>query len=296
MNNVNRKQEGFEGQRLIVLPQKVISHFLASDKLTRSLHVTDIGYYPKARHHYIERKKGADQFIIIYCVEGKGWIEIKKKKHQLKPSGLITIPANTPHRYGSSEKDPWTIYWMHFKGEAATAFVDHLKKQSPKGQSLLTFNENRIKLFEEIYANLEKGYSAANLRYANMVFGHFLSSLLYEEKFNYFENKKYEDIVDKTITLMQKKLHTNIGLTELAAFSKFSVPHFSTLFKKKTGHAPIQYFNHLKVQKACQYLLFTDMNVRMIAGRLGFDDPYYFSRTFTRLMGISPLHYRQRNS
>jgi AraC family transcriptional regulator, arabinose operon regulatory protein len=296
MNNSFHRQEGFEGQRLIVLPKKVISPFLPTDKLTRSLYVTDIGYYPRARFHYIERNKGIDQFIIIYCVEGKGWVEIKKKKHEIKPSGLITIAANAPHRYGANKKDPWTIYWIHFKGEAASAFIDHMQKQSSKGQSNLTFNENRIKLFEEIYANLEKGYSAANLRYANMVFSHFLSSLLYEEKFNYFENKQYEDIIDKTITLMQKKMHTNIGLTELAAFSKFSVAHFSALFRKKTGHAPIQYFNHLKIQKACQYLLFTDMNVRLIAGKLGYNDPYYFSRMFTQLMGMSPLHYRQRNS
>ena len=296
MTTTFRKQEGFEGQRLIVLPKKVISHFLATDKLTRSLYVTDIGYYPKARFHYLERKKGVDQCILIYCVEGKGWIEINKKRHEISPSGLITIAANTPHQYGANENDPWSIYWIHFKGEAASAFVDHMQKQSPKGQAHLTFNQNRVKLFEEIYANLEKGYSAANLRYANMVFSHFLSSLLYEEKFNYFENKKDEDIVDRAITLMQKKLHTNIGLNELAAFSKFSVAHFSALFRKKTGHAPIQYFNHLKIQKACQYLLFTDMNVRHIATQLGIDDPYYFSRMFTRLMGVSPQHYRKRNS
>ncbi|OQP63977.1 AraC family transcriptional regulator [Niastella vici] len=296
MNNSVHKQEGFEGQRLIVLPKKVISPFLITDKLTRSLFVTDIGYYPRARFHFIERSKGIDQFIIIYCIEGKGWIEINKKKRPIKPSTLFIIPASMPHRYGSSEKEPWTIYWIHFKGEAASSFVDHMQKQFPKGQSHLTFNENRIKLFEEIYANLEKGYSEANLRYVNMVFSHFLSSLLYEEKFNYSENKQYEDIVDKTITLMQKKLHTNIGLPELAAFSKFSVAHFSALFRKKTGHAPIQYFNHLKIQKACQYLLFTDMNVRLVASKLGFNDPYYFSRLFTQLMGLSPLQYRKRNS
>src|SRR4051812_22860538 len=161
MTTTFRKQEGFEGQRLIVLPKKVISHFLATDKLTRSLYITDIGYYPKARFHHLERKKGVDQCILIYCVEGKGWVEINKKKHEINPSGLITIAANAPHRYGANENDPWSIYWIHFKGEAAVAFVDHMQKQAKKGQAQLTFNQNRVQLFEEIYANLEKGYSAA---------------------------------------------------------------------------------------------------------------------------------------
>ena len=62
----------------------------------------------------------------------------------------------------------------------------------------------------------------------------------------------------------------------------------------KTGFSPIEYFNHLKVQKACQYLLFTDLRVKEIADKLGIEDPYYFSRMFSKLMGMSPGTYRTK--
>jgi AraC-like DNA-binding protein len=74
------------------------------------------------------------------------------------------------------------------------------------------------------------------------------------------------------------------------------VSHYSSLFKKKTGFSPIDYFNHLKIQKACQYLQFTQLRIREIALKVGISDPLYFSRLFTQTMGYSPKEYRQHRS
>ena len=301
-----RKREGFKGQKLIVLPKKITAEFLTRDPVTRQIYITDIGYYPKAAHHYVERPAGISQHIIIYCIEGSGWVVIDKKRTELGPSQFITIPANTAHKYGANENDPWTIYWFHFKGEVASFVVDLIHQRArtgatgaaagnSSGQPDLTYDENRIKLFEEIYANLEKGYGQDNLRYVNMIFYHFLSSLLYEEKFSHTDNRQADDIISRTIELMQRKIHTVTGLKAFAGFANLSVSHFSAVFKEHTGYAPVEYFNHLKIQKACQYLLLTQMTVKEIAAELGIDDQYYFSRMFSRLMGYSPVEYRKRN-
>jgi AraC-like DNA-binding protein len=290
-----RKRQGFEGQKLIVLPKKIMTEFLTRDPVTRQIYITDIGHYPKAKFHYVERPAGIGQHIIIYCMEGRGWIEINKKRMEIGPSQFIAIPANVAHRYAANEKDPWTIYWIHFKGEIAAYIVDLILQNSKNYQPDLAYNENRIKLFEDIYSNLEKGYSQDNLRYVNMIFYHFLSSLLYEDKFNYVEHNKEEDLIARTIELMQKKIHTIVTLQEFADFAKLSISHFSAVFREKTGYSPIEYFNHLKIQKACQYLLLTNMTVKEMAVSLGVDDQYYFSRMFSKLMGYSPVEYRKRN-
>ena len=290
-----RKKEGFEGQRLIVLPKKIMTDFLTKDPITKQIYITDIGYYPKALHHYMERTSGVSQHILIYCMEGRGWIEIEKKRIEMTPSRFVVIPAGAPHKYAANEKDPWTIYWIHFKGEISDYIVELIQQHSKNYKPDLTYNENRIKLFEEIYSNLEKGYSGDNLRYVNMIFYHFLSSIIYEEKFNYVENRKENDIIALTIELMQKNTHTIFTLQEFANFTKLSISHFSAVFREKTGYSPIEYFNHLKIQKACQYLLFTNMTVKEMAVSLGVDDQYYFSRMFSKLMGVSPIGYRKRN-
>jgi AraC family transcriptional regulator of arabinose operon len=289
-----RKREGFEGQRLIVIPKKIISEFLVKDPVTRQVYITDIGYYPKAMFHYAERLHGISQNIIIYCVEGHGWIEINKKRIVISPSQFIAIPANTPHKYGADQKNPWSIYWAHFKGENAAFIADLIVKNSTNYKPELIFSEDRIRLFDDIYYNLEKGYGDDTLRYVNMIFYHFLSSMIYEDKFNREKKESAPGIVEAVIKLMQDDIAKSITLNEMASFSNLSVTHFSALFKKKTGHSPIEYFNHLKIQKACQYLSFTKMTIKEVAFNVGVEDQYYFSRMFTRLMGSSPSAYKKR--
>ncbi|WEK35669.1 MAG: AraC family transcriptional regulator [Candidatus Pseudobacter hemicellulosilyticus] len=290
-----RKREGFEGQKLIVLPKKIASDFLTRDPITKQIYITDIGYYPKARNHYTERPGGISQHIIIYCVEGSGWIRINKKKVNISPSQFVAIPANTPHTYGANEKDPWTIYWIHFKGEIAAYVVDLIMQNSRNFMPHLSFNANRIKLFEEIYQHLEKGYSADNLRYVNMIFYHFLSSLLYEEKYNNADEQKEKDVISQTIDMMRQKLHHNLTLGDFAGFARLSISHFTTLFRERTGFSPVEYFNHLKVQEACQLLIFSRLTIKEIAAGLGISDQYYFSKMFSKMMGVPPSEYRNRN-
>ena len=87
-----------------------------------------------------------------------------------------------------------------------------------------------------------------------------------------------------------------INVEEIAQSVNLSVSHFTSLFKKKTGFSPIEYCNHLKIQRACQYLFFTDLRVKEISFKLGINDPYYFSRLFTKVMGVSPNEYREKKS
>jgi AraC-like DNA-binding protein len=289
-----RRRDGFEGQKLIVLPKKIIFDFLSIDPLTRQIYITDIGCYPKAQFHYAERPAGINQHIIIYCTEGNGWVEINKKRIIVSPSQFIAIPANTPHKYGADENRPWTIYWVHFKGETAAFFIDLILQNSQNYKPYISYNNDRIKLFEDIYTNLEKGYGTDILRYVNMTFTHFLSSLIYDDMFNNKDKKNEPDIIERTVSFMQENITRMLKLDDLAVFANLSASHFSYIFKSKTGHAPIEYFNQLKIQQACQYLAFTNMSVKNIAITLGIEDQYYFSRMFTKLMGSSPSEYKKK--
>ena len=83
-------------------------------------------------------------------------------------------------------------------------------------------------------------------------------------------------------------------LQEVADFTGYSASHFSMLFKAKTGHSPLNYINLLKIQRACLLLDTTQMRMNQICHKLGMDDPYYFSRLFSKIMGMSPRAYRTK--
>ncbi|HEY4109109.1 AraC family transcriptional regulator [Puia sp.] len=289
-----KKKEGFAGQRSIVLPRKILTGVCHKQPLIERLYVTDIGYYPKAQYHYRQRAHGIDQHILIYCAEGRGNAVVSKKKYELEPGSFIIIPAGEQHSYSANEKDYWTIYWVHFKGSDAQRLVSSLLEKTHHHQGSAAFEPRRISLFEDIYACLERGYGNDNLCYANVCLHHYIASFIYQDKFNLTDNRQGGDAVEQSINFMRQNLGRALSLEELAGAVNFSASHYSVIFRKKTGFSPIEYFNHLKVQKACQYLLYTELRIKEIADKLGIEDPFYFSRMFNKLMGMSPNQYRGR--
>lgn len=294
---MEQKKDGFEGQRAILLPRKIISKFCLKNPLINGAYITALGYYPRAKFHYRERTVGIDQHILIYNQEGQGWAEIDDKKYSLYPGDCLVIPAGRSNRYGADEKNPWTIYWAHFKGAVSDAFVNSFIEKTGSYNCAVGHNENRIKAFEEIYTNLERGYGQDNISYVNMSFMGFLSSFLFSDAFDAATSKENTfDIVNTSIEFMQKNLDNLLDLKTVAQHVNISASHYSFLFKKKTGFSPMEYLTHLKVQKACQYLQFTTLRIKEIALSLGIDDPYYFSRVFTKVMSISPKSYRIKHT
>ena len=62
-----KKEDGFPGQISFVLPEK-IEGMIRENPLISDLYLTDIGYYPKASHHFRERPSGSRQHILTYNI------------------------------------------------------------------------------------------------------------------------------------------------------------------------------------------------------------------------------------
>ncbi|KAA8481917.1 AraC-like DNA-binding protein [Arcticibacter tournemirensis] len=287
-----RIKEGFIGQKLIVLPPN-IKRNIARNPLIKSFYLTAIGHYPKASLHGIERKTGCNEYILIYCIEGKGDISISNVQYNIDPNTYLIIPRNVPHKYRSSTSNPWSIYWVHFSGDLAQFIYNRSLLNDQPHVYTVPYDENRIKQFQQICYILEHSYNEKEMEILNIHLLHFISSLIYYKEINpaLYDN----DIVSQSIAYMKKNIAMKFTIEDLALQQRISISHYSRIFKHKTGASPINYFNQLKIQKSCQYLYFTDSNIKEICALLGFDDPYYFSRLFTKLMGVSPSAYKKKH-
>ncbi len=288
-----KKQEGFKGQRTVILPAFIIDE-LRKDPLGNHLYLTDIGYYPNALHHYRIREEGCDQHILIYCTDGEGWFSIHGKRNKVKANQFFIIPRGVPHAYGCQNDKPWSIYWLHFSGTLASRFYDARPGTQTIAPSKVARIDDRIQLFEEIIQNLEMGYSQENLAYANICLWHFLASFKYISQFRQIRKIREKDIVEDAIFFMKEHLNQKLTLEEMAREAELSASHFSMIFRKKTARSPMDYLIHLRIQKACQLLDASGLRINEVAPMVGYEDPYYFSRIFKNIMGVSPVAYKNQ--
>lgn len=288
-----KKMDGFPGQISFVLPEKILER-VRRNRLISDLYITDIGYYPRAQFHFRARTVGCPQNILIYNIEGSGEIWVENTRHLLPPDHFFIIPADKPHRYFSTGGDPWSIYWIHFTGEKAGLFCRYSQQPAYIERNKFSRIAERIQLFEEIFLILERGYSIETLEYVNLCLGRLLATFSHLSQFSNMTSQSPPDAVSRSINYMLENLRHKLYLEDLAREAGLSASHFSRLFTRQTGHSPIDYFNQLKIQHACRLLDNTSLTVKEVAGELGFEDQFYFSRTFHKVMNLSPLKYRSK--
>lgn len=286
-----RKKDGFQGEQVVVLPPAIVE-LEEQDDFCQGLFITDIGYYPKAEHHHRIREKGVGQYVLIYCVDGSGFYVVDGKRHEVKKNQYFILPIGKPHEYGSTEGHFWTVYWLHFCGKAAHVFAEGAATPQTINVTMQSRISERINIFDEILTTLHFGDSIEDLRYASSLLSHFLASMRYLGQFRRAKASAEKDIVEQAIHYMRENIENRITMAEVLRYVGYSQSHFSTVFKKKTGMSPLSYFNRLKVEHACKLLKTTDLKVNMICYKVGIEDPLYFSRLFSKVMGMSPTDYR----
>ncbi|NMA74418.1 MAG: helix-turn-helix transcriptional regulator [Bacteroidales bacterium] len=91
----------------------------------------------------------------------------------------------------------------------------------------------------------------------------------------------------------EKNIDKQLSLEQLDSMVALSKNYLVNLFNRKSGYSPIDYFIHLKIQAASEYLDTTDLSIKEISYRVGYQDAYYFSRIFKKVMNKSPMQYRK---
>lgn len=285
--------DGFRGQIMHVIPRPLLKE-AAKHVLVGELYPTNIGWFPSASHHYIARPSAADEHILIYCVKGKGWFEIDNKRRDLLPGQALLIPKGRTHAYGAAEKNPWSIHWVHFIGEDAACYTSLL----PHGEHVISvapaISGRLEQLFRECYSVFTGGHTQSRILFAAQALRHLLALLFHNNPaFSPGTPGGSHRSFDHIIEHMRQHLDGGLSLGEIARVANFSTARFSALFKAQTGFSPVEYYIRLRIQAACRLFDTTALNVSEVAAKVGYPDQYYFSRIFSKIMGMPPTSYRK---
>jgi AraC family transcriptional regulator len=102
--------------------------------------------------------------------------------------------------------------------------------------------------------------------------------------------------IDEVITYINKYIYEPLPLSRLASYAAYSPYHFTRIFKERMGLSPLYYVSSLRLQKAKELLLHTNLNVREIGLTIGQQSLGTFTSRFTERVGVTPSHFRNSTS
>jgi len=294
-NKEIRLTSGFTGERYIHIPLPMLD-LMRDQPLSQGLYLHSLGFFAHARYHYLNRPKGSNEFILIYCKEGVGNLTINNVHYKMTANQVVVIPPYVPHRYEADHTNPWSIYWAHFLGSKAEEMSVKLYQPAEISISEASRIEDRLNLFEEIFNTIKSGYSIDNLNFANISFSYFLATFSHVEQFNQAKKGREfaNNIINRVLHYMNENIENSLSIEQLASFSGYSSSYFYRRFIAEMDTAPMTYFMRMKMNKASILLITTDMQVNQIASKVGFTDSFHFSRVFSKIIGMSPQKFRKQ--
>jgi AraC-like DNA-binding protein len=284
-----KKEDGFDDEQYYIIPIELKEQCQETPGFN-SLTIERMGYFPEARYHYCDYYSPHD-LILIYCTGGFGYYVIDNKEKHILTSGQIAVLPPLMHRlYASSDTDPWSIFFVNFVGKGIT---DRAVPSYPISISN-SYGEWIKELFLQCFYILRMPYQIEEYVYVCQMAGTILSIIPCASKWSSGQFSVNGSIaVERAIAYIKKNLHKKINLEQIAQAASFSPSRLAHLFKQYTGYAPIEYFLRTKVQTAARDVFFSSSPISEIAAIYGIEDPYYFSRLFKKIMGVSPQQYRK---
>lgn len=236
-------------------------------------------------HHFTE---------LFYVIEGKGNFLLKDNPHfSISRGDLIIIPPHMEHTEQSIPGTPLKYYVLGIDGVVLQSQNQH---HSPHLRCSFSSSDFIESLFDQMLLEMHsQAYGAdiicqklLEILLVKIVRSQHLQPVPAAAKRMSKECAKIKEYLDTSYA----EHITLDSLTDLTHINKYYMAHS---FTKYTGLSPIQYLNEVRLKTACGLLEKTDFSISDISSTTGFSSPSYFTQSFRKKYGITPIQYRRQH-
>ncbi|MEE1042443.1 MAG: AraC family transcriptional regulator [Clostridia bacterium] len=104
-------------------------------------------------------------------------------------------------------------------------------------------------------------------------------------------NEKFNSILP-VVEFINENYDKNHSIQDYADLCNYNKYYLIKLFSKYTGMSPVLYRTKIRIEKAKELMISTELNNTQVAELVGYSSPYYFGRMFKMHTGYSPEKYR----
>lgn len=266
--------------------------------ILRDLLVTRIGFGKQGPRVNPEPDTEKRDTLLLATTCGEGWLFLRDKQWLIPPDTVAFIPARQPHLYGRKTPSSWELFRLHFTGKQAGYFLNGLGVSADRPLIPVPAGTNGIETLKTLFEVMKESRSPGHCITASglliSLFGAWMPDRAKDPPSR--DRPTVREEVHETLTYLQTNTDRPPAVEVLARMSGLSPRQYASRFKEIAGCSPLAYSSRLRIRKACALLDSTSCTVKEAAARLGFADPYYFSRCFRKVTGLSPAQYRTRHT
>ena len=240
----------------------------------------------------VTRPKGRLDYQFIYIAAGKARFYFQKGKETVVGAGsLVLYQPKQFQKYSFCGSDHVNAYWIHFTGKDVKALLSALPYSDGNPVINVGLNSEYVVLLNKIILELQFDKPEAD-EMATLLF----RQLLIEFHRSLYQNDHKHLVispeVEASILYFREHYNEPLVIDEYAKKCNQSPSTLLRSFKKHTGETPLQFLIKLRLDTAKNLLKSTTCTVNEISEMVGYDNPLYFSRLFSKHVGISPQKYR----
>ena len=277
-----------EGYERIIIAQR--------DKINISIVVHECGRH-ECRGGEREPRGWSDAFSLYYVLAGKGRLRRGQASFAVGENEAFLIHSEAPYELEADEQTPWTLIWVVFSGYLVR---DYMRRAGfTPGSPVFAYPQEPF--FREQYE--------AMLRYAHNWHNRYckiLSSLyaliarqidltaanykIYEKFGNDFTMRRALEYID------QHYAEPDMRIEDVSQYVGLSRTHFHHVFREMSKMSPQQYLIHYRMMRAAELIRLQNTTVAELARRVGYADPFHFSKSFKQAHGLSPTQYARQSA
>jgi len=228
---------------------------------------------------------------IEYVARGYGTLRLRQQKHVLQAGSVFCYGPGIPHQIATDSTDPLVKYFIDFAGKRALPLLREARLAPGNFLQLASPGEVRG-VFDELIRN---GLKAG--RHAPRICATLLELLMLKiaesrvpmsagetQAFTTFQHCRRHIVEQfarlRTLEQITQECHVNGA-------------YLCRLFRRYEQQSPYQFLLRMKMNLAAELLLAPNSLIKQIGERIGFEDPFHFSRAFKGVFGVSPDAFRR---
>jgi len=238
-------------------------------------------------NNYCLERDYHDSYLLMYIKEGEGTIRYNNKIFTAKTNDLVLINCHIPHMYTT---ESWETLWIHFNGNVSEEYFQLLHNRFGCVISL-----QDSKLIPDLLMTILESFKNTDISYEALISCHIQQMLteliMLSSHFTLTDTAK-PNIVLESINYIQDNYMNKILLEDLAKYVCISPFYFSRIFKSETGYSPYEYITMIRLNHAKMLLKTTNLLIKEIAFKVGFNSESNFVTCFKEHANVTPSKFR----